>query len=275
MASGSAWFISSPRSWEFAELPTPDMSTKNTTAAEMPVNHASVLTRKQVKTFRKDLIIEREPVVIIAEVRHDDKCNNGHNTFAITGEIYEAHRQPGEPTVKHANGETLWLNSCGCIHDEIAEHFPELAPFIKWHLTSTDAPMHYVANAVYHAGDRDCHGLRKGEKRQIINGRTGEPCWELVAIGDYGQEIPIYEIKKQVDGEKPTSVPRLEWRPWCRVGDGKERDFKAARSCAVWPDATDEQLSAEPEELKRMLIERVPALMAEFKRDVESLGFTY
>jgi hypothetical protein len=42
-----------------------------------------------------------------------------------------------------------------CLHDEIAKAFPELAKYIKWHLCSTDGPMHYVANTVFHA---DEHG---------------------------------------------------------------------------------------------------------------------
>lgn len=130
---------------------------------------------------------------IRAIIRFDDKCRNGHNTFSITGET--------------------WDGSGGCIHDEIARAFPHLAPFIKWHGVSTDGPTHYVANTVYHAGER--------------------------------------------------------------IGEGKKRDFAAARSCAVWPDATDEQLSAEPAELKKMLLARLPALMADFKADIEKLGFEY
>lgn len=39
-----------------------------------------------------------------------------------------------------------------CMHDEVAEHFPQFAPYIRWHLTSIDGPMHYLANAIYHAG---------------------------------------------------------------------------------------------------------------------------
>ena len=76
---------------------------------------------------------------ITANVRHDDQCGNGHNTFSITGEISRQAR----------NGR--WMeDSGGCIHDEISRHFPELRPLIKWHLCSTDEPMHYVANTVYH-----------------------------------------------------------------------------------------------------------------------------
>lgn len=43
----------------------------------------------------------------------------------------------------------------GCIHDIIAEHMPDLAPFLKWHLTSTDGPMHYKENALFWAGYTD------------------------------------------------------------------------------------------------------------------------
>jgi len=39
---------------------------------------------------------------------------------------------------------------CGCIHDDISEHFPELTRLIRWHLFSaTTGPMHYVANATF------------------------------------------------------------------------------------------------------------------------------
>ena len=76
--------------------------------------------------------------MIKAEIRLDDECKNGHDSFSITGEIYIPKRRDCE--------------ACGCLHDEIAEKFPELAPFIRWHLTSTDGPMHYLANAMYHAG---------------------------------------------------------------------------------------------------------------------------
>ncbi|NBS67494.1 hypothetical protein EBT31_01080 [bacterium] len=77
---------------------------------------------------------------ITANVRHDDSCGNGFNSFAITGEIE-----------RKVNG--VWRDdSFGCMHDEIAQHFPELAPLIKWHLCGTGSPMHYVANTLYWLG---------------------------------------------------------------------------------------------------------------------------
>ena len=233
----------------------------------------SKLTKKQKKTFRKDVIINGDPVVIIAEVRHDDECGNGHNTFAITAKVYEKYQQPHEPTVTHENGKTLWLNMCGCCHEIVAKHFPELAPLLKWHLVSTDYPLHYYQNTVYHSGDRDCWGLRKGEFRQHTSrgsnqngGVAGVPNWELKIPKDL--KTDVYAM------EKPAPV-LLEWQPSGMTGEGKEREFDHARSSAVWPDATDEQLSLDPEELKKLLAARLSALMAEFKAAVESLGFIY
>lgn len=173
------------------------------TATDSPLP-ASVLTRKQEKRFTKEL---PHGDVIVAKVRYDDACGNGNNTFSITGEVYDrTERIPGEASAVNSHNKRRWLGSCGCLHDEITKAFPELAPFIKWHLCSSDGPMHYVANTVYWA---------------------------------------------------------------------KEGNFPFARSSAIWPEATDEELSQEPEAFKAQLLDRLPALMAEFKAAVESLGFTY
>jgi hypothetical protein len=57
------------------------------------------------------------------------------------------------------------------------------------------------------------------------------------------------------------------------VGEGKERELDAARRSAIWPEATDEELM--DERLRGRLEDRLPALMAEFQRDIEAFGFTY
>ena len=91
----------------------------------------SILTKNQTKQFVKTFGNE----VIKAMVRFDDRCGNGHNTFSITGELGRLGKQP---------------DTCGCIHEEISKHFPELVPYIKYHLVSTDGPMHYIANTLFH-----------------------------------------------------------------------------------------------------------------------------
>lgn len=85
--------------------------------------------------------------VIRADVRY--VCGgNPAPYFSITGALYDRSSRRGEETVRF-KGETHWMHSCGCIHEDIAKAFPELRPFIKWHLTGRDAPMHYVANGIH------------------------------------------------------------------------------------------------------------------------------
>jgi hypothetical protein len=233
----------------------------------------SVLTKQQVKKERAEYLDDQgRECVIVAELRYDDECGNGHNTFSITAEVFDRHeRIPHEVKAITKSGKSVWRGSCGCCHEDIAKHFPHLDRFIKWHLTSADGPMHYIANTVYLAGDWDCWGLRKGEFRQHIsrgpyqnNGLEGVPNWELALPEGFSKDVysPI----------KPEPVI-IEWRACGKTGDGKERELAAARACAVWPDATDEELTAPG--LEQRLIARLPALMAEFKRDIESLGFIY
>lgn len=85
--------------------------------------------------LEKMIVFENKIRPLIVEIRFNDKCQNGHQTFAITGQV----------------GAGPNPEICGCIHDEITEHYPNLEPFIKWHLTSTDGPVHYIANSLYHA----------------------------------------------------------------------------------------------------------------------------
>jgi len=214
----------------------------------LPITTESKLTKKQTRVYGPK---EMRPngAHIRATVRFDDECGNGHNSFSITGSTTDGQG--------------------GCIHDLIAEHFPELQPFIKWHLCSTDGPMHYPGNVLYHAGDKDCWGLRKGEFRQHTSrgklqngGIEGVPNWKLRTPSP--QEIYA--------SEKPAPIT-LEWEPCEMIGKGKERELDRARSSAVWPDATDEDLTADG--LKERLEARLPGLMLEFRAAIESLGFTW
>lgn len=116
---------------------------------------ASEIIAKDSQLFRKQKYTTPWRIIkdtkCRAFIRFDDECGNRHNTFAITGETRDFYK------AKWHEG------SFGCVHEEVAKFFPELAPFIKWHLTSSDGPTHYIANTIYHAGDKDCWGRRKGD----------------------------------------------------------------------------------------------------------------
>lgn len=268
--------------------------------------------------FTQKIITERREIKtgeyagcnICAELSFDDNCGNGHNDFAITATIRD-------PKVRRDGG----FVAGGFCPDEIAEFFPELAHLIKWHLCGTDGPMHYVANTIYHASDRDHNGRRKGEPSRFETRFrfndfpiTFKPNGVLTAFlkSKEGKEIQEFEFNicpiphkgKGIKGEYQfndkysfagcedkgwTYAPfdsvkdAEEWREAIKRGysfesvavewsEGKERDLDAARRSGVWPDATDDQLCMEPEELKAALMERLPSLIDAMKKDITEAG---
>lgn len=262
----------------------------------------TILTKSQFKIFGPKEYTENGTTYRIkAKVRYDDECNNGHNTFSITGEIDE----------KSKSGK--WVDCAGgCIHDEIVEHFPELAQFIKWHLVSSDGPMHYLGNTLYHAGNRDCWGKVKGEpyhfKKEIVfegfpitfkydqkfigwlinqspkslkihkieyiakeRDYKFSPKYTFFGFGADWYDCPFDNIKEAeqfLQACQTYKIGVVEYpTSW---GEGKEPELENARASAVWPDATLKQLNN-----KKTLLARLPNLMEEFKKDVESLGFIY
>lgn len=68
-----------------------------------------------------------------------NKLGTQKSYLSITGEVWE-----GMPKHNERN-----LISCGCVHDYILQYFPEFKNIIPFHLCDIDAPMHYIANAIY------------------------------------------------------------------------------------------------------------------------------
>lgn len=205
-----------------------------------------------IKTYRAEYTDEHgQPCVLVAKARYDDECKNGHNTFSITGNLYDRSEHiPYEGNTTNAKGKRLWLGSCGCLHDDIAARIPELAPFIKWHLVSSDGPMHYVANSMYHA-----KAIPKEQDKYYAY--LSEPI------------TGVRKLLKIVDGNTKTELDarygdRMSYEPHYN-SMAKEADLEAARSCAVWPDAGLSDFT------KENLEARLPALVADFKRDMTAL----
>lgn len=271
---------------------------------------ASTLASQTFTTETRPCPSYGEHAVIRAEVRFDDNCRNGHNTFAITADVRDS-RYHG------SRGEIAG----GCCHEAIAKTFPELAHLVRWHLTSTDGPMHYIANTVYLAGDRDHFGRRKGEvasaERRISFGANpikhrlpskfiafleaakphpgrGAYDFEVIAVpherdpktygtkytyGGYGSrwhECPFDNETRARDFlvALQTCEPKFHTVPttW---SEGKPRDLDAARRTAIWPDASDAELSVEPDQLKLALAKRHPHLMRAFRQDMEAAGLIW
>lgn len=109
---------------------------------------ASKLIKSQSKTITVKFKEDTKKRMIDVEMRFDDECSNGYNTFSIVGDLWRSH------VSRHDSN----MISGGCIHSAISKHAGEelcgeikLKDLIKWHLTSTDGPIHYIANTIYHA----------------------------------------------------------------------------------------------------------------------------
>lgn len=179
--------------------------------------------------------------------------------FSITGETWEL----GKAKIDRN------LLCCGAL--TIGDYIPSLSFLDKYHLMSIKEPMHYVANSLYHASNRDYNGLLKNEKRQLRNGKTGQLVWELKAVDvNTGACLPVYELKTLEDANTiPTIAYKLEYLPCYLVGKGKTPDLVAARASAVWPEAELEDFT------KENLIARLPVLLKQFKKAVESIGLIF
>jgi hypothetical protein len=201
----------------------------------------SVTVKEQKAFFRAPAPDHGPAARICITVRYDDSCGNGHNTFSITGEIYDRRG----------------VISAGRLVEEVKKYLPQLTPLIKWNGCSSKGPFGYFENTSYFAGDKDCWGYRQGEQKRD---RKGKLMWRLPSP----RPEPIICADEQ---------PVVEITYEAIVSEGKERQLDEARSAAIWPEATDEELCSP--DLKERLEARLPGLLVEFQRAVESLGFTY
>ena len=94
-------------------------------------------------------------------------------------------------------------------------------------------------------------------------------------INGRAEAIAVYGLETLYCGDAPPPVPALQWRPLMQNGEGKGRELDAARKTAVWPEATDEELCAEPEKLREALAARLPRLLEQFRCDIEAAGLQW
>lgn len=267
----------------------------------------SVLTKSQFKTFTKNINYEGTTCTMSVTLRYDDECNNGHNTFSITGRIKGG----------HCRFNSYEIDMGGCIHDEIKKYFPEFAHLIKWHLCSSDEPMYYIENTLYFASNSTSLKYKVGEPNRwdkflkfennnithelskdfinFLNQNKNKNNFEVVEVPHKedtsynfkpkytfkGYDCEWYQCPFDTQDKAIEYKKELESKNWTiqevvtGYQEGKQRDFDAARSSAIWEDATDEELSQDSKTLKQALLKRLPALMKKFKHDMEALGFVY
>jgi len=200
----------------------------------------TALTKSQFKTMGPIFYTEQgQKYKINVNVRYDDECGNGHNTFAITADI------------RVKRGTRFFEDACGCLHDAVARHFPKLKPLIKWHLMSSEEPLHYVANSMYHA-------LRYGPTHAYL--RLKDEKNDLTGCLQYGK---IEEMKAKA--KTHPDIYSIE----IQESSSKEGNLNHARSSAIWPNADWDDFT------KEKLEARLPKLVANFRKDIEMFGFIY
>ena len=86
----------------------------------------------------KVFTVEGKAHSIVAKISLSECGNNGYENFSLTGEIYDLTQSRRDPL------------TCGCIHDDLLEHFPTLVHLVALHLSDQDGiPMYGVANGFY------------------------------------------------------------------------------------------------------------------------------
>ena len=202
----------------------------------------SRLIKNQKQTFTREFMEYDEIQVLTVTLRYDDECGNGHNTFAMAA------------TQRHKVSRQI--DCCGCMHKTIVQVFPEFEHLVKWHLCSSDGPMHYIANTVYHAdqhGPDKCH-IKFNDAKNGLSMSSLKYCSILEGEQIARTHSDLYSIAIDQKTEKAANL-------------------NAARSSAIWPDATDEELLADDLEAKLTL--RLPALLDTFCYTMVTLGFEY
>jgi hypothetical protein len=212
----------------------------------------------------EDFVVRWSKYYIKTYARWDDELRNGSNTFHVHTDVYHANSDD--------KSECVFLSD---VPEQVARIPQHVRALQKWGGCLPMGPWFYIESTLYLAGNRDCNGLLEGEVRQLRNGKTGLPVWQLMALDDKGEDVPLHTLKSiNPEGDTcPTTEYKLVWRPWNRIGVGKERQLNAAREVAIWPDATDEQLMSD--DLRQLLIDRHPALIQEFHGVIVGLGFTW
>ena len=93
-----------------------------------------------MNTSIKATTVNKEPMII--NIRLSDPCNNGHNDFAITADIYK------KGSKKLVDRNMIGRGAC---HEDILAACPDLKTFVDLHLSDeSGAPLYAVENGYYH-----------------------------------------------------------------------------------------------------------------------------
>lgn len=160
---------------------------------EIAIFENSQTVKRQVMTYNKVI----GNIGIKVEVRWDDRCGNGKNSFSITGDMGEKRKGNYKHDVFYI-GDDRFIYTCGgCIHDKIGKYFPELKHLIKYHLMNANAPTYFFENAQYHAKEGN---LKSAQKCAF---------WDSASLDDILDDAKMLDHLAKIMPEFKTEVLKL------------------------------------------------------------------
>lgn len=251
---------------------------------------------------------DTDAAVIWTKIRYDDQCGNGHNSFSVTATVTTkrgrgiaggcmhdavaryfpelAHLIPwhlcSNDGPMHYVENTVYLAGERDYNGRRAGEpsaWQDVITFagvpVKTPLSRSFAKFLQEARPMPGAGAYDFEVIRVDHDDR---GKPGKyqfgPKYTFGGFGTAWHECPFNTESEALDFLAALQHHRPEiTRIPTAWSEGKARALDAARGVAVWPEATDAELSQEPEALKSALLARLPALLARFRADIEATGF--
>lgn len=241
--------------------------------------------------------------LITCTIRFDDQCRNGHNSFAITGTTYVLGRRGIEtggcihesiashfPSLAHlikwhsfdTQGPMHYVANtvfhASNLHNGKAKgepsHWEARIKFGDFPITfSKSAKFIGWLNAVMDHRASTPKGANNRRELEIVEvphtkseGHQFDPHYSFDDFTDVWHVAPFRTKDEALEWQTAMLVCGVEFvNVVTEYSPGKKRDFAHARSCAAWPEATDEQLSLPAEQLTKLLEDRLPLLLSQFK----------
>lgn len=279
--------------------------------AEGKLIKTQVWTSERRKLRGKDAEYLRNPT-IVAKVRFDDECGNRHMSFSVTGSYGNDDEGGGGcihdmiekyfPELKHLIKWHL-MDTDGPMHyiGNVTYHAGDLD---CWGLKkgmprAWSQGIRFGSSPITNKlSDSFAEWLKAVLKfrEETPASNPDRPSLEVVEVphvkkdssydfspnytlGEYGggvwHKCPFSTRQEAEEFSSALLGSYVFTKTPTLFGEGKERNLVAARKIAVWPEATDEQLSLPRDELTELLKARLPGLISDFKRDVADCGFKW
>ena len=273
----------------------------------------SKLVKSQYKKFEKDIMVGNKEGKIKITIRYDDECGNKHNSFAITGTVYSSRNSTLDryfvtgscihdeiiehfPEFAHlikwhlCNSDApMYYVANTTYHARDREYKgKEIGEAVAWNeqLKFEGYPFTFkeprsgffkYLQSVNNWKYEDLGFImRDVEILEVLHSKDPKTYSANYTFSNYPESNDWYKAPFRTKNEALEFLEALQTLKFeivkipTKWNEAVEPNLKAARSCAIWEDATLEQLQDE-----KLLMQRLPALMQEFKKDIEALGFIY